>query len=116
MAEMSSFTPEERKAQITEIINDPVRMAVLPKAIAAGEALAAFPEGYDVGFQNDFGNFATRIPHEEIKVPVRIVHGTKDGDIPTSQAQQAADLLPNCELNLIEGGWHILNFHHDYAS
>ena len=82
MAEMSSYTPEERKAKATEIINDPVRMAILPKLIGAGEFGAAYPEGFDVGFKNDFRNFETRVPHEEINVPVRIVHGTKDGDIP----------------------------------
>lgn len=116
MEEMSSFTPEERKAQIAEINNDPVRMAILPKLLGAGDMTAAFSDGYDAGFKNDFANFLVRIPHEEVNIPVRIVHGTKDGDIPPTQAQQAADLLPNCELNLIENGWHIINFHPTYAN
>ena len=84
--------------------------------LAASEALAAFPDGFDVGFRNDFANFTTRVPHEEIKIPVRINHGKKDGDIPPTQAQNAADLLPNCEINLIEDAWHIINLHPQYAS
>ena len=50
MAEMATFTPEERKARTAEILNDPVRMEVVPKLLGAGDALAAFPEGFDVGF------------------------------------------------------------------
>ena len=48
---------------------------------------------------------------EEIKVPVLVCHGDKDGEIPFSQAQQASDLIPGAELYKQEGGWHMMVMH-----
>lgn len=54
------------------------------------------------------------IDFKEIKVPVLIVAGDKDGDVPIAQGQQAADGIPNAEFCKVEGGWHLLCFHKDW--
>jgi pimeloyl-ACP methyl ester carboxylesterase len=43
---------------------------------------------------------------ENIKVPTLIVHGGKDETVPLEQSKRAADLIPDCRLEIIEGANH----------
>lgn len=45
-------------------------------------------------------------PLEEVRVPVRMWHGTKDRTFSYRLAEQLATRLPNCELRLVEGAGH----------
>lgn len=42
-----------------------------------------------------------------------IAHGTCDKDIPISQAEQAANGIPNAILRKVEGACHLIVFHKD---
>ena len=54
------------------------------------------------------------IDFKSITVPVLIVAGTHDGDVPIEQGQQAADGIPGSEFLAVEKGWHLLCFHKDW--
>ncbi len=43
---------------------------------------------------------------ENIKVPTLIVHGDQDETVSLAQSQKAADLIPNCRLEVIKGADH----------
>jgi dipeptidyl aminopeptidase/acylaminoacyl peptidase len=44
---------------------------------------------------------------EKIAAPTLIVHGDKDETVPLAQSQKAADLIPNCRLEVIKGADHV---------
>lgn len=43
---------------------------------------------------------------ENIKAPTLIVHGDQDETVPHAQSQKTADLIPDCQLEIIEGADH----------
>ena len=43
---------------------------------------------------------------KKIKIPVLIVHGDKDKDVPIEQSKKAASIIENCRLEIIEGAGH----------
>ena len=45
-------------------------------------------------------------PLEEVRVPVRLWHGTKDRTFSFRLAEQIAARLPKCELRLVENAGH----------
>ena len=49
-------------------------------------------------------NFTDRLP--EIRVPVLLVHGTRDVGVPVQAARRAAERLPKARLVLFEGAGH----------
>jgi pimeloyl-ACP methyl ester carboxylesterase len=52
-------------------------------------------------------------PLEDLKVPVLVVHGTKDPMLPfDSHAREYARRAPNVELLAVEGGEHVAIFTH----
>jgi pimeloyl-ACP methyl ester carboxylesterase len=60
------------------------------------------------GIMADAQIFATRwgFPLEEVRVPVRLWHGTRDRTFHYSLAEQLAKRLPNCELRIVENAGH----------
>jgi pimeloyl-ACP methyl ester carboxylesterase len=44
---------------------------------------------------------------EKIKVPTLIVHGDRDKTVPLAQSQKAADLIPDCHLEVIKEADHV---------
>ena len=42
----------------------------------------------------------------KIKAPTLIVHGDQDRDVPITQSQKLANLIPNCQLKIIKGSDH----------
>ncbi|KAF4669911.1 Mycophenolic acid acyl-glucuronide esterase, mitochondrial [Perkinsus olseni] len=50
---------------------------------------------------------------EDIRVPVEVVHGTKDESVPVETGEKLAQLLPRGSLHLIEGGDHRLSTEED---
>jgi pimeloyl-ACP methyl ester carboxylesterase len=49
---------------------------------------------------------------EEIRVPVKVWHGTEDVDTPVSMGQVVATRIPNCQLTICPGEAHMLLFPH----
>jgi len=47
---------------------------------------------------------------EKINAPTLIVHGDQDETVPLAQSQKAADLIPNCRLEVIEGADHTYSY------
>jgi dipeptidyl aminopeptidase/acylaminoacyl peptidase len=44
---------------------------------------------------------------ERINAPTLIVHGDRDETVPLDQSQMAADVIPDCRLEIIEGADHV---------
>lgn len=44
---------------------------------------------------------------EKIKVPTLIVHGDRDETVPLEQSRKAAEIIPDCRLNIIRGADHV---------
>ena len=49
-------------------------------------------------------NYAARLP--ELHVPTLLIHGTKDLVVPAKRAKQAAERIPNVDLELLQGCGH----------
>jgi len=48
----------------------------------------------------------------EIRVPVHLWHGSRDGLVPTDMVTGFAEALPDAELTIVEGATHLLAFRH----
>lgn len=48
----------------------------------------------------------------EIRVPVHLWHGSRDGLVPTDMVTGFAEALPDAELTIVEGATHLLVFRH----
>ena len=61
------------------------------------------------GYRNDMQQFATlpAYPFQDIVVPMLIVHGTADVDVPFRQIEKLASALPHAQLVAIEGADHV---------
>ena len=114
MGEASLLGKDEKEVHAKEIANDPERVQMMINMTAYGGGNPAYPT-VD-GFLADMADFETPIDFASITVPTLVVHGDKDGDIPFSQAEQAANGIPNSELYKVENGWHCLMFHNDYKT
>ena len=74
----------------------------------------ARPEDYDT-MCDELERFAHSIELEKIQCPAMICHGTKDGDVPFSQAEAANQRIPNATLYPVEGGYHLLCIDEKYG-
>jgi pimeloyl-ACP methyl ester carboxylesterase len=67
-------------------------------------------DGKNVSLNYSFFADAERIQGyalaSNIKAPTLIVHGDQDETVPLAQSQKAADLIPDCRLEVIEGADH----------
>lgn len=50
-------------------------------------------------------------PVAEVKVPTLIIDGSEDGEL-VVQSKRAAELIPGSQLEIIEGGGHLVSFSH----
>ena len=109
----SLHDPEEKKQLIQEIASDPKNVDMLLKAMKLQGGASCYPNTWN-GFQADIRGMEMVIDFKSITVPVLIVAGTHDGDVPIEQGQQAADGIPGSEFLAVEKGWHLLCFHKDW--
>ena len=49
-----------------------------------------------------------QLPHDQVRCPTLVVHGTHDGDVPFAHAEHSAQAIPDAELCTVEQGWHLL--------
>ena len=109
MMETSLHDKEEKKALIEEICSKQSNIDMLGKAMKVQSGASCYPNTWN-GFQADVHGMEMKIAFEEIKVPVLICAGDKDGDVPVAQATQAHEGIPGAEKIIVEGGWHLLCF------
>ena len=102
----SSLNPADRARVADEILADPEKLAVLRRVIADAPPFDLLRSG----FENDLKQFASieRLPLEAVRCPTLVVHGTHDGDVPFSHAENSAQGIPSAELHRVEKGWHLL--------
>ena len=62
------------------------------------------------GYENDFRQIEAidKLPLEDIRCPTLICHGTADGDVPFSHAENAFRAIPNAQLHRMEAAWHLV--------
>lgn len=83
------------------LLDEVIRYARKPGAGAAFRQLQRSEMRWD-GFRT---NYLNSLP--EIRVPTLIVHGAKDPLVPVAWAERAHRLIPNSELEIIEGCGHL---------
>ena len=106
MVKLESTFGDADRARITnDVLADAEKMAFLRKLVD-GPPFSALRDGFD----NDMRQFAAieRLPLDQVRCPALVVHGTHDGDVPFSHAEQAAATIPDAELFTVEQGWHLL--------
>jgi pimeloyl-ACP methyl ester carboxylesterase len=72
------------------------------------ESLVMNPVTSD-GYRNDMQQFAALpvYPFKDVAVPMLIVHGTEDVDVPFWQARELAEAIPGAHLVAVEGANHL---------
>ena len=76
-------------------MNDPYHKETLENTMTFMNNCAAYPDFYDTGFMNDIEYYKVKIPFDQVKVPVHMIHGTADPDIFYTQAEQAHAGIPD---------------------
>ena len=77
---------EQERAEATmDLMNDMDRMKLMQKMLGMGESAMLYPSHEAMCL--DVENFKAAVPFEKVEAPTLIAHGTKDGDIPFSQAE-----------------------------
>ena len=104
----STLSPAECRREAERI----ARSSEMRDWVSALTGSTAPWEDRRVGFENDMAQFrsieASPLPLERIRCPAFILHGTADGDVPFSHAEQAHRRIPNATLHAPEGAWHLL--------
>ncbi|MEI3847096.1 MULTISPECIES: alpha/beta fold hydrolase [Microbacterium] len=77
------------------------------KTLAAADVAASTAQGARAGVE-DLGRYHRPLPEgiESIGHPVRLLHGTADGNVPIGVARWAASRLPSATLHEIPGAGH----------
>jgi pimeloyl-ACP methyl ester carboxylesterase len=66
---------------------------------------------FEIGYENDMLQLADiDLPLRDIEVPVLIIHGTEDTDVPVEQAVYASEQIGEATLLLIDGADHLSIF------
>lgn len=102
----SSLDAADRSRVADEILASPEKLARLRRVIADAPPFDLLRSG----FENDLKQFAAieQLPLNAVRCPTLVVHGTHDGDVPFSHAENSASEIPDAELYRIEKGWHLL--------
>ncbi len=103
----SNLKRKQRHALVENIMKDPKRVDVVYRNIRSIAPVSCRKEG----FENDLLQLIdiNRFPIEKISAPTLIVHGTNDADVLFHHPKYAAITIPNAELFLVIGGFHILS-------
>ena len=81
MMHTSLHTPEEKKEMIKEIVSKQENLDFLAKAMKLSAGASCYPNTWN-GFQADVHGMEMPIAFGDIKPPVLLVAGDKDGDVP----------------------------------
>jgi pimeloyl-ACP methyl ester carboxylesterase len=102
---MSLLDDEQNDALARNIVDDPSKRAMLGRIL-----LSMGPNSLlKTGSFNDIEHYAVMppMPLGDITAPTLILHGTADGDVPPSDAEYAASIIPGSELYWVEDGIHV---------
>jgi pimeloyl-ACP methyl ester carboxylesterase len=102
----SSLDKAETKKLMDNIMNDPRRLNVL-----TGLMRSMSPGGLrQAGMKNDVTQLekVSDLPLGSIPIPTLVIHGTKDADVSVEDAKFAARTIPDAELYLVPGGFHVM--------
>jgi pimeloyl-ACP methyl ester carboxylesterase len=113
LAEEGDLTRAELKAQLHEVVGDPVQAAV-PLALA--EVVADF-DNRAAGYDNDWEQFGAidSLELEKIVAPTFVVVGDADADVDPGQSSFAASTIPGASQLVMENGTHLSLFAHPDA-
>jgi len=102
----SSLDLEEQIRLIHDIMKDRRRVKVLKNLIKSMSPAELRKDG----MKNDSAQLRRirDLPMKSIKAPTLIIHGTEDADVSIRDAQLAAQEIPQSELYLVPGGFHVL--------
>jgi len=106
MISKSALESEQPTLQL--IFKDPIKTEMLKKDLLLIWLLSLRTAGY----KNDIKQFRTFDPPvSEVKVPTLIIEGSEDGYL-VEQSKRAAALIPGSQLEIIQGGGHLVSFSH----
>lgn len=98
-------------SSLTGLLRNPEQRtdALLDEVLAAGRLgtnLAAFGQWQrdQYGPTKARTNYTARLP--ALRVPVLLIHGSRDAGVPVARARLAAELLPDARLVVVEGAGH----------
>jgi pimeloyl-ACP methyl ester carboxylesterase len=102
----SDLDKDETGKLMDDIMNDPKRVKVLTglmKSMSPGDLRES-------GMKNDVEQLekVNDLPLANIKTPTLIIHGTDDADVSVEDAKFAAKNIPDVELYLVPGGFHVM--------
>lgn len=102
----SSLDRKETAKLMDHILSDPRRVDVLTglmKSMSPAELRKT-------GMENDVNQLGKirDLPLKHIHAPTLIIHGTRDADVPVSDAEFAAAEIPGARLYLVPGGFHVM--------
>ncbi len=102
----SSLDLEEQIRLIHDIMKDKRRINVLKNLMKSMSPAELRKDG----MKNDIAQLRRikDLPMNGIKAPTLIIHGTDDADVSVRDAQLAAERIPQSELYLVPGGFHVL--------
>jgi pimeloyl-ACP methyl ester carboxylesterase len=106
-AEMESTLNEDEVMNLMRsIMKDEKRLKILMDLIRSMSP----PKLRAKGLSNDMKQLkgVEDLPFEHVAAPALIIHGTVDFDVPLDHARNAAGSIPNAEVHIVDGGFHIL--------
>ena len=107
---LSIFTPEERQQEFEAMRASPkFNLKVCLDFAENGWVFPVYPYTYD-NYLKEMDNWADPCPLTDVKCPTHISHGTKDAD-PLASAHRSHEGIAGSELRIIEGAWHLMDFH-----
>src|SRR5436189_4599797 len=79
-----------------------------------GQQMPLYYQFYEDMIQNA-GRLDINSAAHSLKIPVLIVHGTKDEAVPVQEAENLRRAIPHAELMLVEGAAHTFGVGHPFA-
>jgi pimeloyl-ACP methyl ester carboxylesterase len=88
------------------IMNDPRRVKILTRLMKS----MSLCELRRAGMENDIKQLeqVSNLPLKDIQAPTLVIHGTHDADVSLEDARFSAQTIPNVELYLVPGGFHVM--------
>ncbi|MBN2299449.1 MAG: alpha/beta hydrolase [Deltaproteobacteria bacterium] len=102
----SSLERDEQKKLIDDIMEDKQRVEVLKNMIKSMSPAELRRDG----IKNDIAQLhrIKDLPMKNVTAPTLIIHGSDDADVSVADAQLAATKIPESELYLVPGGFHVM--------
>lgn len=102
----SSLDAQETERLMDSIMHDERRVEILRDMVKGMSPEELRKDGMD----NDIEQLGKvrDLPLAMIKAPTLIIHGTSDADVPVADAEFASKMIPDSELYLLRGGFHVM--------